>query len=108
MYVQGVVLGDGGAGGGTTCFPCSGIGCGEDRGAQCCRVVGGHGPAAGGLPPGKVESVEVEHPTGFFTVYMDVEMVDNRPVVKRAALLRTARKLMSGEVYVPATVWDGK
>ncbi len=27
--------------------------------------------------------------------------------VERSALLRTARKLMSGDVYVPAAVWDG-
>ena len=76
--------------------------------ATACVLPGGVGDGVVRLPPGKVESVEVEHPTGFFTVYMDVEIVDNRPVVKRAALLRTARKLMSGEVYVPATVWDGK
>ena len=38
----------------------------------------------------------------------DVIFVDAVPVVKRAALLRTARKLMSGEVFVPAAVWDGK
>src|SRR4051812_7431089 len=76
--------------------------------ATACVLPGGVGDGVVRLPPGKVESVEVEHPTGFFTVYMDVEMVDNRPVVKRAALLRTARKLMSGEVFVPATVWDGK
>jgi len=76
--------------------------------ATACVLPGGVGDGVVRLPAGKVESVEVEHPTGFFTVYMDVEIVDNRPVVKRAALLRTARKLMSGEVFVPATVWDGK
>jgi 4-oxalomesaconate tautomerase len=27
--------------------------------------------------------------------------------VRRSALLRTARRLMRGEVYVPASVWDG-
>jgi 2-methylaconitate cis-trans-isomerase PrpF len=26
--------------------------------------------------------------------------------VRRAALLRTARRLMRGEVYVPAALWD--
>lgn len=53
-------------------------------------------------------NVEVEHPTGFFTVSMDVEIVDGAVQVKRAALLRTARLLMRGEVLVPAAVWaDG-
>jgi 4-oxalomesaconate tautomerase len=48
--------------------------------------------------------VELEHPTGFFTV--DVEMRDTA-VVRRATLLRTARRLMRGEVYVPGRVWSG-
>jgi hypothetical protein len=29
-------------------------------------------------------------------------------VVRRAALLRTARLLMRGEVLVPRSVWDGR
>jgi 4-oxalomesaconate tautomerase len=52
--------------------------------------------------------VEVEHPTGFFTVTMDVEIVDGAVVVKQAALLRTARLLMRGEVFVPSSVWSGR
>lgn len=52
--------------------------------------------------------VEVEHPTGFFTVAMDVELVDGAVHVKKSALLRTARLLMRGEVYVPSNVWSGK
>jgi 4-oxalomesaconate tautomerase len=51
--------------------------------------------------------IEVEHPTGFFTVSMDVEVVDGQVKVNRAALLRTARRLMRGEVYVPASIWGG-
>ena len=52
--------------------------------------------------------VEVEHPTGFFTVLMDVKLIDGQVVVKKSALLRTARLLMRGEVYVPSSVWSGK
>jgi 4-oxalomesaconate tautomerase len=53
-------------------------------------------------------SLDVEHPTGFFTVAMDVAMEGNELKVRRAALLRTARRLMRGEVYVPASLWAGK
>ena len=53
------------------------------------------------------QSLEVEHPTGFFTVAMDVSLAGGQVEVRRAALLRTARRLMRGEVYVPAQVWDG-
>jgi 4-oxalomesaconate tautomerase len=51
-------------------------------------------------------NLEVEHPTGFFTVAMDVALVDGAVHVKRAALLRTARLLMRGEVFVPGAVWS--
>lgn len=54
-----------------------------------------------------VNELEVEHPTGFFTVAMDVAMEGGEVRVRRAALLRTARRLMRGEVYVPASIWDG-
>jgi 4-oxalomesaconate tautomerase len=50
----------------------------------------------------------VEHPTGFFTVEMDVETDGNAIKVERAALLRTARKIMAGNAFVPATIWDGR
>lgn len=48
--------------------------------------------------------VVVEHPTGFFTVTLDVDRGGAVPRVRRAALLRTARLLMRGEVFVPASV----
>ena len=49
--------------------------------------------------------IEVEHPTGFFTVTMEVDNSQEVPVVKKSALLRTARMLMTGDVYVPQTAW---
>ena len=49
--------------------------------------------------------LEIEHPTGFFTVEMDVTGSGGGLRVNRSALLRTARKLMRGEVYVPAAAW---
>jgi 4-oxalomesaconate tautomerase len=58
-------------------------------------------------PDGAMQ-LEVEHPTGFFTVDMDVSFVDGQLKVKRSALLRTARKLMRGEVFVPSKVWSGR
>jgi 4-oxalomesaconate tautomerase len=44
--------------------------------------------------------VEVEHPSGFFTVQMAVDRSSGELVVTKSALLRTARMLMSGTVYV--------
>jgi 4-oxalomesaconate tautomerase len=50
--------------------------------------------------------IEVEHPTGFFTVDMDLAFEDGQLSIRRSALLRTARKLMRGEVYVPVWSWS--
>ncbi len=44
---------------------------------------------------------EIEHPTGFFTVDMELADGPQGPVVRRSALLRTARALMSGTLFVP-------
>ncbi|HXQ22906.1 MAG TPA: 4-oxalomesaconate tautomerase [Candidatus Acidoferrales bacterium] len=51
------------------------------------------------------QSFDIEHPTGFFTVAMDVTADGHMIKVNRAALLRTARMLMRGEVYVPVEAW---
>src|SRR5256885_10381406 len=52
------------------------------------------------------QRLEIEHPTGFFTVEMDVTVQGADVTVNRSALLRTARKLMQGEVFVPGSVWS--
>jgi len=57
-------------------------------------------------PRSGAQRLEIEHPTGFFTVEMDVTVVGTVVTVNRAALLRTARKLLEGEVFVPASAWS--
>jgi len=65
-----------------------------------------HGIAAiAGRDEGATE-VEVEHPTGFFTVTIEVADSGGTVSVTRSALLRTARMLMRGEVLVPSSVWQ--
>lgn len=51
--------------------------------------------------------VDIEHPTGFFTVDMEIAPGEGTLTLRRSALLRTARMLMSGSVHVPAAVWSG-
>ena len=48
---------------------------------------------------------EVEHPSGFFTVDVDVERAETF-IVRGAALLRTARKILRGDVFVPGAIWS--
>src|SRR5277367_4962197 len=51
------------------------------------------------VPPGLVKSLSVEHPTGEFTVVLTMNPA-NPTEVLQAALLRTARLIMRGEVFV--------
>ena len=51
-------------------------------------------------------TLEIEHPTGYFSVTLDVARDGDSLVVERAALLRTARLLMRGEVFVPGDLWS--
>jgi 4-oxalomesaconate tautomerase len=57
---------------------------------------------------GRSRRIDVEHPTGFFTVEMDVETDGNAIKIERAALLRTARKIMAGHAFVAESIWDGR
>ncbi|MEB0138449.1 MULTISPECIES: 4-oxalomesaconate tautomerase [unclassified Undibacterium] len=49
--------------------------------------------------------VSVEHPSGEFCVELGLDPADPQKVL-RAALLRTARLIMRGEVMVPAALWQ--
>lgn len=58
------------------------------------------------MQAGVTQHVSVEHPTGEFSVALETDP-NNPQNVTKAALLRTARLLMRGEVMVPHAVWDG-
>lgn len=51
-------------------------------------------------------TLDVEHPTGFFSVTLDVARVGDTVTINRAALLRTARLLMRGAVLIPEVIWS--
>lgn len=53
-------------------------------------------------PEGAVKTLSVEHPTGEFSVRLELDGPDDAPVVTRAGLLRTARALFDGQVRVPS------
>ena len=75
--------------------------------ATACVMPGSVAAEVAGIAEVTAVELEVEHPTGFFTVAMDVVDDGDQVTVRRAALLRTARLLMRGEVYVPRAVWGG-
>jgi len=59
------------------------------------------------VPGGNPKRISVEHPTGEFTVELETEESPSGIVIRRAALLRTARMLMRGEILIPAAIWSG-
>jgi 4-oxalomesaconate tautomerase len=50
--------------------------------------------------------MSVEHPSGEFTVTLEVSGAGADFKVVRSGILRTARALMEGHVFVPASVWS--
>jgi 4-oxalomesaconate tautomerase len=57
---------------------------------------------------GAVRRLSIEHPSGEFSVEIEVSQSGRDTSVVRSSLIRTARALFRGEVLVPARVWDGK
>jgi 4-oxalomesaconate tautomerase len=55
--------------------------------------------------PGTGSVYSVEHPSGEFSIALEIEHGGPSPVVRKAAVLRTARLLSRGEVFIPAEVW---
>ncbi len=53
------------------------------------------------LVAGPAGAVLIEHPTGTFEAAVDVAVINGVPTVERAGIIRTARKLMDGTVFVP-------
>lgn len=67
--------------------------------ATACMLEGAPANSLAALPEGREKSISVEHPSGETTVVMEVDWADGRPDVKKAAVLRTARKLFEGTVF---------
>ena len=64
--------------------------------ATACLIEGTPAAELAAIPDGRIKSLSVEHPTGETTCVMEL---DDQDRVVSAALLRTARKLMDGEIF---------
>jgi 4-oxalomesaconate tautomerase len=76
--------------------------------ATACLIPGSVAAEVAVLPAaaGGTTDLDIEHPTGSFTISLDVGGAEGGAVtVRRAALVRTARLLMRGEILVPGSVW---
>jgi 4-oxalomesaconate tautomerase len=73
--------------------------------ATACVLEGSVADGIAVVPAGAIRQVSVEHPSGEFSVELEVDPAHPQNVT-RAALLRTARLIMRGEVMVPTSVWN--
>jgi len=64
--------------------------------ATACLVEGSPAAEVAAIPSGRTKTLSVEHPTGEMSCVLTIAEDGN---VETAALLRTARKLMDGEVF---------
>jgi 4-oxalomesaconate tautomerase len=67
--------------------------------ATACVLPGSIAEGIARVPEGRDKAISVEHPTGEFTVNLTVGGAKEKPVIERAGLLRTARKLFEGKTF---------
>lgn len=74
--------------------------------ASACAIPGTVAARIAPLATAPQGVVKIEHPSGMIAIDLDVELDRRQPVIRRAALIRTARRLFDGHVYVPEQVWS--
>ena len=60
-----------------------------------------------GVPSESPAKITLEHASGSIEVMVDFDIVESRVRVISAGLVRTARLLARGEVFVPGSIWRG-
>lgn len=73
--------------------------------ATACVIPGTVAEGMAVLPQGS-DVYSVEHPTGEFSVTLEVDYSGPQPQVRKAGLLRSARLLSRGEVLIPEGIWE--
>lgn len=71
--------------------------------ATACLLPGSVAEGIAVLPANPEHGYSVEHPTGEFTVRIDMQVKDGKSQIGKSGVIRTARLLSRGEVLVPMT-----
>ena len=75
--------------------------------SACLLCPGTVAEGIGELPQGNPARMYLEHPMGKLEVTVEYASDGGDFRVISAGLVRTARKLASGSVYIPTAVWSG-
>ena len=76
--------------------------------ASACAIPGTVASQLVNLPPAPQGVIEIEHPSGKIAIDLDADFTNGRQELRRAALIRTARRVFEGDVLVPERVWTGR
>jgi 2-methylaconitate cis-trans-isomerase PrpF len=77
--------------------------------ASACKLAGTVAEGIARVTDAEREAVVLEHPTGSMEAVISMgRAADGSPTIAAGGTLRTARRIMRGEVYVPRRVWAGK
>lgn len=69
--------------------------------ATACVIPGSVAEGIAEIPAETPVQMSIEHPSGEFSVNLDIDYSHSIPEVKQAGLLRTARLLSRGQLYLP-------
>jgi 2-methylaconitate cis-trans-isomerase PrpF len=75
--------------------------------ASACAIPGTIAAQISPLPPAPQGMIRIEHPQGMIVIDLDVDLAGGQQALRRAALIRTARRIFEGSVLVPSKIWAG-
>jgi 4-oxalomesaconate tautomerase len=73
--------------------------------AACLLTPGTVGHGLGNLPGNSPERVILEHPIGKLEIIVDYAISSGDFVLHSTGLVRTARKIAAGELFIPSGIW---
>jgi 4-oxalomesaconate tautomerase len=76
--------------------------------AAACAIPGTVASQLVQLPPAPQGMVTIEHPSGTIAIDLDADFTGGHEVIRRAALVRTARRIFEGAILVPSHLWAGR
>ena len=75
--------------------------------ASACAIPGTIASHIAKMPAAPQGVIEIEHPSGKIAIDLDADFANGKEQLRRAALIRTARRIFEGRVLVPEHVWAG-
>ena len=76
--------------------------------ASAAAIEGSTVNAVADLRCGNPRTIAVEHPTGSIEIELKTSGAAANPVIERAAVIRTTRRLFEGHVLIPSSLWQGE